>query len=111
MAKTECRHLGYKLIGDYVFSEIVGDFVRDEDWVKAKHSITATHSALEGSLQQGFITRDELDVLRKDLRAIDRAVERADKKAAGEEFNNFFTHYATVIIDSVAECECRGGKG
>lgn len=106
MAKEECRTLGYKLLGDYVFSEILADFVRDENWNMAKHSVNATYSALKGSLQEGFITEDELHVMSKNLRDIEKAADRADKKAANEAFSNFFTDYGTVIIDSIAKCEC-----
>lgn len=107
MAKEECRTLGYKLIGEYVFSEIIADFIRDENWQLAKHSVKATHSALQGSLKEGFITPDQLGSLAKRLGEIDTAIERKDKKDADRAFSDFFRDYGTVIIDSVAECECR----
>lgn len=107
MAKEECRTLGYKLIGEYVFSEIIADFIRDENWQMAKHSVKATHSALEGSLKEGFITSAQVGTLAISLMEIDTAIERKDKKDADRAFSDFFRDYGTVIIDSIAECECK----
>lgn len=109
MAKEECRIAGYKLLGEYVFSEILADFIRDENWSMAYQSIKATRSALEGSLKESYITSGQLATLAKRLGEIETAVARRQKKEADSAFADFFRDYGTVIIDAVAECECKRG--
>ena len=105
-ASEECRILGYKLIGEFVFSEIIGDFIRDENWEMAKPSVKATSAALSSSLKEGFINLEQLVHLVKDLKRIDTAIEVRDKKEADRAFSLFFADYGTVLIDAVADCEC-----
>lgn len=107
MAKPECRTAGYKLLGDYVFSEIIPEWIRAGRWDMVRTSAKAARSALELSRQEGFINSEQLQTLDASLSLLESGAERRDEKASRESFDAFFRDYGTVIIDAVAECECK----
>ena len=107
MAKPECRTAGYKLLGDYVFSEIVPEMIRDSRWDMVGTSARAAKSALQLSREERFISGEQLQTLEADLSLLESAAERKDEKATQQAFDSFFRDYGTVIIDAIAECECQ----
>jgi len=107
MAKPECRTAGYKLLGDYVFSEIIPAMINDGRWNMVGTSAKATRSALQFSRQEGFISSEQLQTLEADLSLLEAASERKDEGAAQKSFDALFRDYGTVIIDAIAECECQ----
>ena len=107
MAKPECRTAGYKLLGDYIFSEIIPEMIRDRRWDMVVPSVRAARSALQLSREERFISGEQLQTLAADLSLLESAAERKDEKPAQQAFDSFFRDYGTVIIDAIAECECR----
>ena len=107
MAKPECRTAGYKLLGDYVFSEIIPEMIRDGRWDMVGTSARAAKSALQLSRASGFISGYQLQTLDADLSLLESSSERKDEKASQQAFDSFFRDYGTVIIDAIAECECQ----
>ena len=107
MAKSECRTTGYKLLGDYVFSEIIPSMINYGLWDMVGTSAKAARSALQLSRQEGFISSEQLQTLAADLSLLESASERKDEKASRQSFDAFFRNYGTVIIDAIAECECQ----
>ena len=107
MAKPECRTAGYKLLGDYVFSEIIPDMINDRRWNMVGTSARAARSALQLSREEGFINSEQLQTLAADVSLLESAAERKDEKASRQAFDSFFRDYGTVIIDAIAECECQ----
>jgi len=107
MTKPECRTAGYKLLGDYVFSEIIPEMISDHRWDMVGTSAKAAKSALQLSREEGFINSEQLQTLEADLSVLESASERKDEKAGQQAFYSFFRDYGTVIIDAIAECECR----
>ena len=107
MAKPECRTAGYKLLGDYVFSEIIPEMINDRRWDMVRTSARAARSALQLSREEGFISREQLQTLGADLSLLESASEKKDEKTTRQAFDSFFRDYGTVIIDAIAECECQ----
>jgi len=107
MAKPECRTAGYKLLGDYVFSEIIPEMIGDGRWDMVGTSARAAKSALQLSREEGFISNEQLQTLEADLSLLESAAEKRDDKPAQQAFGSFFRDYGTVIIDAIAECECQ----
>jgi len=107
VAKPECRTAGYKLLGDYVFSEIIPEMIRDGRWDMVGNSARAARSALQLSKEEGFISGEQLQTLGAALSLLESASERKDEKATRQSFDSFFRDYGTVIIDAIAECECQ----
>lgn len=107
MAKPECRTAGYKLLGDYVFSEIIPEMINDGRWDMVGTSAKAARSALQLNRQEGFISSEQLQTLEADLSLLESATDKKDEKATRQAFDSFFRDYGTVIIDSIAECECQ----
>ena len=110
MARPECRMAGYKLLGDYVFSEIIPEMLNDGRWDLVSSSVGAAKSALHLSREEGFISNEQFQALEADLNALESATNKKDEKATGQAYSTFFTNYGTTIIDAIAECECRGGE-
>jgi len=107
MAKPECRTAGYKLLGDYVFSEIIPEMIRDGRWDMVCASTRASRSALQLSREENFISGEQLQTLAAGLSLLESAAEKRDEKPTQQAFDAFFRDYGTVIIDAIAECECR----
>ena len=107
MAKPECRTAGYKLLGDYIFSEIIPDMIRDRRWDMVSTSAKAAKSALQLSREEGFISREQLQTLEADLSLLESVADKKDEKPTRQAFDSFFRDYGTVIIDAIAECECQ----
>ncbi len=107
MAKPECRTAGYKLLGDYVFSEIIPEMIRDRRWDMVGTSAMAARSALQLSRASGFISGYQFQNLEGGLSRLESASARKDEKASQQAFDDFFRDYGTVIIDAIAECECQ----
>lgn len=107
MAKPECRTAGYKLLGDYIFSEIIPEMIKDGRWDMVSPSVKAAKSALQGSRDEKFISSEQLQNLEILLMVLESASEKRDEKASQQAFGAFFMEYGTVIIDAIAECECR----
>ena len=106
MAKLECRTAGYKLLGDYVFSEIIPEMITDGRWDMVGTSAKAARAALQLSRQEGFISSEQLQNLEADLSLLLSAADKKDEKPTRQAFDAFFRDYGTVIIDAIAECEC-----
>lgn len=109
MAKEQCRTAGYKLLGDYIFSEIIPDMIRDARWDMVGYSIRAARSALQLSRSENFINSEQLQTLEADLDILESASQGKDEKGSQHSFDTFFRDYGTVIIDAIAECECSKG--
>lgn len=107
MAKPECRTAGCKLLGDYVFSEIIPEMINNRRWDMVRASARSARSALQLSREEGFINREQLRTLEADLSLLESASEKKEEKATQQAFDSFFTDYGTVIIDAIAECECQ----
>jgi len=107
MAKPQCRTAGYKLLGDYIFSEIIPQMLGDGRWDMVTTSTKASRSALQLSREEGFISSEQLQKLGADLNTLEAAAERKDEKTTQLAFDSFFRDYGTVIIDAIAECEYR----
>ncbi|GAI38523.1 unnamed protein product, partial [marine sediment metagenome] len=103
MAKPECRTAGYKLLGDYVFSEIIPELINDSRWDIVGTSAKAARSALQLSRQEGFISSEQLQTLEADLSLLESAAEKKDEKPTRQAFYSFFKDYGTTIIDAIAE--------
>lgn len=107
MAKPECRTAGYKLLGDYVFSELIPEMINVGRWNMVATCAKSARSALQLSRQEGFINSEQLQTLEASLSLLESGAERKDEKASRQAFDAFFRDYGTVIIDAVAECECK----
>jgi len=110
MTKPQCRTAGYKLLGDYIFSEIIPEMITDGRWDMVTISAKSAKSALQTSREEGFISREHLQTLEADLSVLESSAEGKDEKATHQAFDAFFRDYGTVIIDAIAECECQKPK-
>lgn len=110
MTKPECQIAGYKLLGDYTFTELIPDLITDGRWDMVSTSVKEARSALQFSKEEGFISGEQLQTLKADLNILESAAEGKDEKSGLRAFGDFFRTYGTVIIDAIAECECKVPK-
>ena len=105
MTKPECRTAGYKLLGDYVSSQLISSMLNYGLWDMVGTSANEARSALQLSRRGGFISDEQLQTLEADLSLLESAAAKKDATPARQAFDTFFRNYGTVIIDAIAECE------